>query len=203
MRRRIIIFAKAPVPGQVKTRLEPLLGSDGAAALARRMLAATCAEAQAVADADVELCTSPSPEDPSWRGLLPSGVRATAQGEGDLGARLARAAARAIDEGASPILIGTDCPALGRVHLGTACRMLERYDAVIHPTEDGGYALLGLKAFSPLLFTEIGWSGPQVAAQTLARIERLGWRCWTGEVLRDIDEPEDYRAVFGGEVSAS
>ena len=198
MRCRIIIFAKAPVPGQAKTRLEPLLGSDGAAALARRMLETTCAEAQAVADADVELCTSPSPEDPSWSGLLPRSIRATAQGEGDLGARLARAAARVIDEGDRPILIGTDCPALGRAHLGAACRMLERYDAVIHPTEDGGYALLALKAFSPLLFTGIGWSGPQVAAQTLARIDQLGWRCWQGETLRDIDEPDDYQAVFGG-----
>lgn len=198
MQCRIIIFAKAPVPGEAKTRLEPLLGGVGAADLARRMLETTCAEAQAVPEARVELCTSPSPEDSSWSGLLPPRVRATAQGDGDLGARLARAAARAIGEGDCPILIGTDCPALGRVHLGTACRMLERYDAVIHPTEDGGYALLALKDFSPSLFTGIAWSGPLVAAQTLARIEHLGWRCWTGDVLRDIDEPGDYHAVYGG-----
>jgi glycosyltransferase A (GT-A) superfamily protein (DUF2064 family) len=72
-----------------------------------------------------------------------------------------------------------------------------QYDAVMHPTEDGGYALLGLNAFSALLFTDIGWSGPEVASQTLARLDCLGWRCWTGEVLRDIDEPQDYEAVFG------
>jgi rSAM/selenodomain-associated transferase 1 len=194
---RIIIFAKAPVAGEVKTRLAPLLGLEGAAALARRLLHATCEEAQAVLEAEVELCTSPSPEDPSWSGLLPAGIRVTAQGEGELGTRLARAAARTIDEGDRPILIGTDCPALGRARLSTACRMLGQYDAVLHPTEDGGYALLGLNAFSALLFTDIGWSGPEVASQTLARLDCLGWRCWTGEVLRDIDEPQDYEAVFG------
>lgn len=195
---RIIVFAKAPVAGQAKTRLAPLLGFDGAAALARAMLQTTCTEAQAVVGAKVELCTSPDPQDASWDGLRPPGIAATAQGEGDLGARLARAAARAIDEGDQPVLIGTDCPALDRTRVSKACRMLEQYDAVIHPTEDGGYALLGLKTFSPLLFTDIAWSGPDVAAQTFARLDQLGLRYRTGEVLRDIDEPADYEAEFGG-----
>ncbi len=173
-----------------------MLGFEGAAALAREMLEVCCAEALAVAGARVELCASPDPNDPSWTGLLPVGVAATDQGEGDLGARLARAAGRATDDGDWPVLIGTDCPALDRNRLGAACRELEDHDAFIHPTEDGGYALLALKRFSPLLFSEISWSGPEVAAQTIARLQDLGWRTSVGEVLRDIDEPADYEAYL-------
>ncbi len=194
MTHRILIFAKAPVPGVVKTRLAPLLGVEGAAALAREMLENTFREAQAVAGASVELCTSPEPSDASWTGILPAPVAATAQGDGDLGARLARAASRVIDEGDWPVLIGTDCPSLDRERLGAACRMLDQNDAFIHPTEDGGYALLALRRFSHLLFSEIAWSGAEVATETIKRLQRLGWRYSVGEVLRDIDEPADYQA---------
>ena len=193
---RICIFAKAPVAGQAKTRLAPVLGLDGAAALARQMLEQTCLQAGAVAGAEVQLCTSPGPDDPSWSGLLPPGVFATAQGDGDLGARLAGVARRVIDEGDCPVLIGSDCPALGSARLAAACAMLDRNDAFVHPTEDGGYALLALRRFSPLLFSEIAWSGPEVLAQTVARLSRLGWRYAIGEVLRDIDEPADYQAYL-------
>ncbi len=193
---RILIFAKAPVPGQVKTRLAPLLGLDGAAALAREMLEQTCLEAQAVAGAKVELCTSPEPTHPGWTGMLPASLIATGQGPGDLGDRLARAAGRVVDDGQWPVLIGTDCPSLDRHRLSAACRMLEENDAFIHPTEDGGYALLALKRFSPSLFSNISWSGPEVASQTIDRLGALGWRYAVGERLRDIDEPADYETYL-------
>jgi rSAM/selenodomain-associated transferase 1 len=193
---RILIFAKAPVPGQVKTRLAPLLGFEGAAALARQMLEQTCIEAQAVPGAAVELCTSPAPSDPSWSALLDGNVATSAQGHGDLGERLERAAARVIAEGHKPILIGTDCPALDRRRLSAACRMLDDNDAFLHPTEDGGYALLALKRFSARLFSNIPWSGPEVASRTVARLQELGWRYALGDVLRDVDEPADCQALF-------
>ncbi len=191
---RICIFAKAPVAGQVKTRLAPLLGFDGAAALARELLERTCLEALAVPGVNVEVCTSPEPLTECWSGVLPTGLAATPQGEGDLGARLDRASRRVTDEGDWPVLIGTDCPALDRHRLRAACRMLEERDAFIHPARDGGYALLAFKQYSPSLFSEIEWSGPDVAAETMARLRGLGWRYSVGEVLRDIDEPADYRA---------
>jgi rSAM/selenodomain-associated transferase 1 len=192
---RILIFAKAPVPGQVKTRLAPLLGFDGAAALAREMLEQTCREAQAVPSAEVELCTLPDPADASWAGMLPDSLAATDQGPGTLGDRLARAARRATDHGVRPVLIGTDCPALDRHRLGAACRALEATDAFMHPTDDGGYALLALRRFSPRLFSGIAWSGPEVASRTISRLDELGWRYTVGERLRDIDVPADYEAL--------
>lgn len=166
------------------------------------MLERTCTEARAVAGVQVELCASPGPSSPGWDGNLPAGIAATDQGPGELGERLARAAARVICAGEAPILIGTDCPALDRSRLGAACRALADHDAFIHPTEDGGYALLALRRFSPLLFSEIAWSGPSVAAETISRLRQLGWHYCVGDVLRDVDEPADYHACFGAPPAA-
>ena len=179
---RIIIFAKAPVPGEVKTRLIPALGAKGAAELAERMLADTCREAVAAAVGPVELCLSGVPHD------IPAGVALTDQGEGDLGERLWRAAARA-----DPplLLIGTDCPGLDRHRLRAAAECLGSHDAVLHPAEDGGYALLGLNKLAPSLFAGMAWSTNTVACDTIARVKALGWSLHVGDTLRDIDEPED------------
>lgn len=191
---RILIFAKAPVPGAVKTRLIPRLGPAGAATLAQEMLDYTCREALAVPAARVELCAAPAPDHPSWRGRHPVQVATTDQGSGDLGERLARAAKRTIESGELAILVGTDCPTLDATRLSTAIDALERADAFLYPTLDGGYALLGLRRFSPCLFEGIHWSTAAVAHQTLQRLEQLGWTYSMGETLRDIDEPADYDA---------
>ena len=182
---RIVIFAKAPIPGHAKTRLIPALGPEGAAELARRMLFDTCREALAAAIGPVELCLAPHPD---WSGEIPPGVELTEQGEGDLGERLWRAALRA---GTPLLLIGTDCPDLDRKRLKAAARQLRSSDAVLHPAEDGGYALLGLNKLDPSVFTGIAWGTDAVARQTLERIGALGWSLHIGETLRDIDEPAD------------
>jgi uncharacterized protein len=195
-RTRIVIFAKAPVPGMVKTRLIPALGEIGAARLAHRMLLATIAEAEAARLAIPELCATPHPYNPEWQPFLPKAeIRYTDQGEGDLGERLARAARRVTLLGENILLIGTDCPALDRHRLRAAAEALLAHDAVIHPTLDGGYALLGLRRFDPSLFADIAWSGPTVAGDTIARIEALGWSLARGETLRDIDDPDDLEAA--------
>ncbi len=186
---RIVIFAKAPTPGKVKTRLIPALGDMGAARLAQNMLVATLAEAEATGLA-VELCASPHPSSSEWQPFLP-GISCTDQGDGDLGQRLARAAGRVTGAGEHILLIGTDCPELDRDRLRRAAEMLAASDAVIHPAEDGGYVLLGLRRFEPSIFSSIAWSTCSVAAETIARIEALGWSLHIGDTLRDIDEPHD------------
>ena len=196
MRTRIVIFAKAPLPGQAKTRLIPALGAERAARLAHRMLLKTVEEAVAAGLAIPELCTTPHPFAPEWKPWLPpDGPRLTDQGEGDLGERLARAAKRVILTRERILLIGTDCPELDRQCLRAAAAALHDHDAVIHPAHDGGYALLGLRRFDATLFSGIAWSGPTVAAETTARIEALGWSLHVGEPLRDIDEPADLVAA--------
>jgi hypothetical protein len=196
---RIVIFAKAPVPGRVKTRLIPALGAEGAAALAREMLDRTVEEAVAAGLA-VELCGDPDAAE--WHEARP-GLALTAQGDGGLGERLARAAGRVL-AGDSILIIGADCPDLDRNRLRAAADALNAHDAVIHPARDGGYALLGLKGFDRSIFEGIDWSTPEVAEQTLARIEALGWSLLIGETLRDIDEPGDLAHLRHAElVSAS
>jgi rSAM/selenodomain-associated transferase 1 len=193
---RIVIFAKAPVPGKVKTRLIPALGEDGAATLARRMLRETWREAAAVHVADAELCVDPEPAAEVWRTHLPAGADLlSGQGGGDLGDRLSRAAERVIGAGQSVLLIGTDCPLLTSHRLTEACRELESHGAVIHPTFDGGYALLGLSRFDASIFSGIEWSTASVAAATIGRIRALGWSLHLGETLQDIDEPADLQFI--------
>ncbi len=189
---RILIFAKAPVPGRVKTRLIPALGAAGAAQLARRMLENTLEQALDARIGPVELCASPAISATDWAdNPLPYGVESSDQGEGDLGERMARASQRAFARNERLLLIGTDCPDLSALHLRVAAAALDCHEAAIYPALDGGYTLLGLRAYHPGLFVDMPWSTPAVAELTLARMRALEWRVWLGDALADIDEPAD------------
>ncbi len=191
---RIVIFAKAPVAGLAKTRLIPALGAETAARLARRMLLHTLQEASAAAVGPVELCVTPHPSDPAWQGLPPlEGICWTAQAVGDLGVRMADAARRASAASEPVLLVGTDCPQLDAVHLRRAAELLHDSDAVLYPTFDGGYVLLGLRRFHPRLFEQIPWSTAEVADRTIECVHELGWSLAVGGMLHDIDEPTDLR----------
>ena len=191
---RIIIFAKAPQPGFVKTRLIPALGAERAAELARQMLFNTLHEALSADIGPVELCVTPEINQAAWQGMhLPTGIEISDQGEGDLGARLTRASERALVNAESALLIGTDCAELSSALLREAAQALHDHEAIIHCTVDGGYALLGLKRFDPFLFSDIPWSTDAVSGTTLARIEQLGWSVRVGQVLHDVDEPQDLK----------
>lgn len=193
---RIIIFAKAPRPGFAKTRLIPVLGQAGAAKLARRMLHQTLACAVDAMVGPVELCVTPDITFPAWLGVdISQGVEISAQGDGDLGARLARAAQRGLVHDESVLLIGTDCVEMSAPLLHAAAAALKHKDAVIYPAADGGYALLGLARFNSLLFRDIAWSTDSVAFETISRIEQLGWSLEIGVLLHDIDEPDDMRRI--------
>lgn len=199
---RILIFAKAPVPGRVKTRLIPALGAEGAAQLAGRLLSHALRQALAADLGPVEVCASPAPEHPDWQPWVPAlhqlgpreaGVAWSDQGEGDLGARLARSARGYLDLGGPVLLMGTDCPALTPHRLREAAKALDGHKAALIPALDGGYVLLGLRAFAfhPSLFTAMPWGTASVAELTLRRMIELNWRVWVGEALADVDLPTD------------
>ena len=192
---RIVVFAKTPRAGFAKTRLIPALGAGGAADFARRMLSHTLGQALGAGVQAVELCMSPAPSDPAWQGVpLPRAVEQTDQGDGDLGARMSRALGRALALQQGPVLvIGTDCPALNATQLSEAARQLGHHDAVLLPASDGGYVLIGLQAPCPSLFTDMAWSTPVVATETLRRMARVGLNVWQGPTLHDIDEPSDLK----------
>ncbi len=203
----IIIFAKAPQAGFAKTRLIPTLGAEGAAELAQQMLLHTLQAAldsvESTSVETVELCTTPVFSDPAWQDItLPQGIVITDQGEGDLGERMARAAQRGIAQGSAVILIGTDCVEMSAGLLNDAAQTLNAHDAIIHCTEDGGYALLGLNEFNISLFSNIAWSTDSVASTTLSRIGQLGWSLHVGQMLHDVDEEQDLK-YLSGNVSGS
>lgn len=191
---RIIIFAKAPQPGLAKTRLIPALGAERAAALARRMLETTLECARGAQVGPVELRVTPSISDSAWRGIpIPDGIEVSAQGEGDLGARLARATENGLERNAAVMLIGCDCPELDSTALREAAQTLREVDAVMHPTADGGYALFGLRRFHPRLFSDIPWSTSSVAQRTIQQVNALRWSLHMAATFNDIDEPADLR----------
>jgi len=191
---RILIIAKAPIPGFCKTRLAPAIGTEAAARLARRMLRDAVDAACIASVGPVELCVTPGVDAFDWPSLgLPASVDWSDQGDGDLGARMGRAALRAVDAGEAVLLIGTDCPGLDAAVLRSATAALSDHDATMVPTADGGYALLGLARFDALVFADMPWSTDAVATLTRQRLQQLGWRLHTLPTLHDIDEPADLR----------
>ena len=189
---RIVVIAKAPVAGFAKTRLIPALGVDGAAQLSKRMLRHTLETALASKLGLVEICATPDPTASVWCNLdLPNHVAWSAQGDGDLGERMARAAARTIRNGEAILLIGTDCPAIDISTLHAAAAALHQQNASLIPAFDGGYVLLGLKKFDAALFDDMPWSTSTVAQETLKRMQQLGWQTTVLPTLHDIDDPVD------------
>lgn len=196
---RIVIFAKAPLPGLAKTRLIPALGPQGAADLAHDMLIHTLVNALKAGVGTVELCVTPSSTDPVWQALaIPAAVQWSDQGDGNLGERMARATQRVVNAGESVLLIGTDCPELGATRLQLAASALGRVDAAIFPTFDGGYALLGLNRFDLSIFSLRAWSTDTVAFETLFILKQLNWIVSVLPMLHDIDEPHDLRFLPAG-----
>ena len=194
-RTAVIVFAKAPVAGFAKTRLIPALGADGAATLAHRLLRHAVSAALEAGLGPVELCATPDATHPAFAALDAS-VERHLQGDGDLGARMARAFARRLgdppDGGlAGCLLIGTDAPGLDAAYLRAAAEALATHDAVFGPAIDGGYTLVGLRRPAPGLFTGMAWSTPTVMADTRTRLAAAGLRHAELPPLSDIDEAGD------------
>lgn len=189
---RLIIFAKAPIAGFAKTRLIPALGEVGAAQLAQRLLLNTIENGLACKFNITELCVTPDPKHSAWKELaINDDIVWSAQGDGDLGERLARASKRAIDQGESVLLIGTDCPQLTSDILQEAATTLLDTNAVIIPATDGGYTLLGINEFHSSIFEGVAWSTESVFVDTVQRLKKLHWSITIMQRLHDIDEPHD------------
>ena len=190
----VIVFARAPSPGAVKTRLIPVLGAEGAAALHARLTEQTLETARAAALARIELHGTPDIDDPFLRSCARRFAAALAAQTGaDLGARMRAAFEPVLARHPRALLVGSDCPALTARHLRQADEALrDGADAVFIPCEDGGYALIGLRRIDARLFDRIPWGSATVMADTRDRLAALGWRWRELETLWDVDRPEDY-----------
>lgn len=192
----IVVFAKAPQAGRVKTRLAARLGAAAAARLHARLVERTLLTAIGAGCGAVELHGSPS-NHAALRALARRhGVALRSQAEGDIGRRMGRAFREGLRTHRRMILIGSDCPALAPADLRRAERLLRGCSAVIAPAEDGGYPLLGLSRPVPAIFEAIAWSTPSVMSQTRVRLAALGLRWRELRTLWDVDRPADLERLL-------
>jgi rSAM/selenodomain-associated transferase 1 len=197
-RSHLLVFAKAPVPGQVKTRLVPTLGARGAAELYERLTLHALATALKSGVGPVDLWCTPSTEHPFFKRCAKDlQVTLHRQVEGTLGWRMAHAIQTTLERTAPAILIGTDCPSLTQDDLIEAATFLQDFDAVITPTEDGGYVLIGLRRASIILFDGIAWGTKEVLQETRRRLRTLGWQWQELPERWDVDRPEDVERLRG------
>jgi hypothetical protein len=200
---RILIFAKAPVPGQVKTRLIPALGPEGAARLAEVLLERLVTGLASARLAHLELWCAPDTRHPVFVRLAArEGLGRYPQRGADLGERLRAGAEDALTRGGRVLLIGADIPDLDAGYCEQALEALRSVDCVLGPAEDGGYVLLGLKRPAPLLFERMPWGTDAVGRLTRIRIQRLGWRHRELPSLWDLDRPDDLGRAWRGGSSA-
>lgn len=191
-RAAILIFARAPVPGQAKTRLAPAIGNTAAAHLHAGMVEKTLETASRVA-ADLQLWCSPDTLHPFFHQCGDRfGASLHAQSGGDLGQRMANSLESALLTHARAVLFGTDCPSLRPADLEKALNALESGDDwVVGPALDGGYYLIGTSSVQSAVFSDIDWGTAQVFRQTRERIAGLGQSCAVQETKQDVDTPAD------------
>jgi rSAM/selenodomain-associated transferase 1 len=184
------VFARAPVVGQVKSRLAAAIGPECACALYRAFLddvLAAAAVAARMQAARLELVIAGPLDHPAvLECAARHGADVLAQAEGDLGARMAAFFARNMGP---TCLVGSDAPQLSGAQLARGFDALVTHEVVLGPCRDGGYWLIGARRPIAELFVDMPWSTPSVLGRTL---ERLAGRSATLlEMSFDIDGPED------------
>lgn len=189
---RLLIFAKAPNPGEVKTRLQPPLTAAQCALLHRRLVEHSLAVFAGQADITIELWVGS--EHPWWPVLSRHyQVEVRRQRGKDLGARMFDAFARSALTGDKVLIIGTDCPFMDLQYVRAAFDSLNNAGLVLGPADDGGYVLIGATAPQPLLFEGIDWGTDRVLQQTRRQARSAALLPAELATLRDIDRPEDLR----------
>ena len=192
----VAVFAKAPVPGAVKTRLVPMLTPAQAAALHEKLVERALSTACEAAIGPVELWCTPDAAHPFFaRCTRRFGVTLHVQEGADLGERMARAFEAAHRAGRCLVLIGADCPALEPRDLRDAAASLASHDAVFAPAEDGGYVLVSLAAPAAALFSDIAWGKPDVMVRTRQRAAAARLTVKELRTLWDVDRPEDWQRL--------
>jgi rSAM/selenodomain-associated transferase 1 len=194
VRRHVIVFARVPRLGEVKSRLAATLGAEAALEAHRELLAATLATVGACPAVERWLCLAGGQHGPGAEtDLAPAGFRLSWQSEGDLGARMAHALRASVARGVPAVLVGCDCPPLDVRMLEAAFEALEHVDIVFGPTEDGGYALVGVRRDLPMAFADIAWGSSRVMAQTRDRLVRAGVTWRELPALWDVDDEADWK----------
>lgn len=193
---QLIVFVKAPRPGEVKTRLAQSLGTGGACAAYRRLVETLLKKLAPLHD--VQLRFAPDHARAEITPWVRAGWQAKGQGGGDLGRRLQAAFAEAFAAGAQRVvIIGSDCPEVNAGDIQEAWRELRKFDVVVGPAVDGGYWLIGLRQPSPELFEGIAWSSETVLAETMQRARAARRSIQVLRILTDVDTEKEWREFLG------
>lgn len=188
----VVIMARAPRLGEVKTRLAAALGGERALTIYREI---TERVVTSVRDSEARIVVAFTPADggDEMRGWLGSGFAYQPQRTGDLGHRMAGAIGAQFAAGADRVVVvGTDCPTLDAGTVRAAFDALDADDVVFGPASDGGYYLVGMRAPHPELFDDVPWSSEQTLAVSLERARAAELRIALLDEMRDIDTVEDW-----------
>lgn len=192
----LIIFAKQPLAGQVKTRLQPEYTPREAAEIAAMLVRATVELAVASWPGEIYLYGAPDAGHPLFEELARKfDLQLAPQGAGDLGARMQAALCAGLARRRAAAILGCDVPHCSGDVLDLANHWLAQGRNVLGPTEDGGYYFIGLGAPHAALFEGIDWGTERVLAQTIEKAEKLGIEFEWLPRLRDIDTARDLRLV--------
>ena len=191
---RLIIFTRYPEPGKTKTRLIPLLGSEGAAEVHRQMAEHTLKRARelerrGLLSLEVRYDGASRSYMEQWLGTE---ISFSHQGKGELGARMARAFYETFQAGMNRVVItGTDCPGLTIDLMQEAFDTLRQTDLVIGPANDGGYYLIGLRKAVSQLFVDMPWGSAGLLERTIRVAKDIGLSVLLLKPLDDVDRPGD------------
>ncbi|MCK5664536.1 MAG: TIGR04282 family arsenosugar biosynthesis glycosyltransferase [Thiotrichaceae bacterium] len=193
----IIIFAREPVSGNVKTRLIPALGKEGATSLYKRLLDFSIKNVISSDLSMVNLCITPDSAKAYFYQMdCSASFELSVQTGNDLGVRMYNALAQALKHYSKAILIGTDCPFLSSDDLQQAINALNTNDMVFSPAEDGGYVLVGAKQVSPEVFEDIDWGSDKVMTQTRKSLLKHNVSWQELSVQNDIDVKDDLKTLL-------
>ena len=192
----LALFAKAPILGETKTRLQDALGPEGAleahCELVQYALSQLSLFEQKKTGTQIELWTSADhPAARHWAQTFDLPLKI--QCGDDLGARMNHALADQLSRGAEhAVVMGCDCPLLDREYLRWVTEHVGASDVIIAPAEDGGYGLIGVAAAQPALFLDMPWGSSLVLEETMRRARNNGLKVMLGEPIWDVDRPEDW-----------
>jgi len=189
----LIVFAKAPLEAQCKTRLIPLLGEIGATEFYKGLLQHCLRTVSQLEHADIALYATPHIQHPLLPQLAANYNTTLPLPRGhDLGGRMHHAIQQELQQYQRVVLIGSDCPGITRDYLEQAFAALQHSDLVIGPATDGGYVLIGGRRISPTIFANTHWGSDQVLKQCLCNIRDTGFSHQCLASQQDIDTPEDF-----------
>ncbi len=189
----LMVFCKAPVPGQVKTRLMPPLSAEEAVQLHCELTLKTLQTATRKHLCDVQLWCSPGVDHPFFERMAKQySLVLRSQTGNDLGEKMHQAFRQALSRYNSAVLIGCDCPVLTSEHLERAIGCLQQdTQCVVTPAEDGGYVLIGLTIPRPALFENMPWGSDKVLEITRNRLQSLRVPYRELDTLWDVDTSID------------